>query len=806
MGGGTRPREAARVLYGSCDVIELDDRARAVLKETEQAFPSGPVAEAAAAAQAGPSGESWNALGTALARVGSRELARRVYEAATELAPDLYKPFANLGNLLSRAGDFAAAVPYLVRATELAPERSGPWISLGQALQSQKEHAEAAQAYERATVVEASAPTFHNLGLCLAALGRFEDALAAFERATAIDPSQFVSHFAAAETTFGLSRLDEMKVHLDNATRTAPDDPDVVANLVRQYQLARFDVEAKAMLFGVLERWPTHGTLMLLLSNVLARYDALEEGEPIYQRAMDLGADNPGPWMQIAKIRARRKDYVAETELLEEARRRFPEVTELKVQVARGLKHTGKIDEAEAMLREILEQKRPCDALCTLASVRLDVGDAVEAMELIREADKPPYDISFTGTLACMVVNYLEDADPAGMRDDIRRWARIATPPNRALDLRERSYEPDRRLRVAYVSPDFRMHSVTRFMEPVLFHHDREAFEIFCYSTTEKPEDAVTERIRAMALTYVDFAHRLPFDVAKRAVEDRIDVIVDLAGWTAENTVEALTHRPAPVQVTYLGFPTTLGLEEIRYRITDALADPEGAEVGYTEELVRLGRCAWAFRPGDDTPDVALPGDRPITFGSFNNLSKVGAATLDLFHGVLERVPGSRLLLKAKQLEQERARRRVHEELERRGVDLTRVQLMPWEASRTGHMSLYEAVDICLDTYPYNGTTTTCEALWMGVPVISLHGRTSASRVGHSLLTACGLGDLAVATREGYYDAAARLAADRGALRDLRRGLRTRLLASELGDVEGLTRALEAAYRQLWVRYIESRA
>lgn len=786
-------------------MIELDERARAILKEVAGAFPTGPVAEAADTARATPAGETWNALGTALAKAGSADPARRAWEVAARLAPDLHKPFANLGNLLSRRGDFAAAIPHLRRATELVSDRTASWLSLGQALQHEKQHQEAAAAYERAMKLEPSAPAYHNLGLCLAAIGRLDEALAAFTQATALDPAQFVSHFAAAEATLVLRRLDATKAHLDRATETAPDDPDIFANIVRQYQVARFDAEAKALLFRVLERWPTHGTLMLLLSNVLARYDALEEGEPIYQRAMDLGADNPGPWMQIAKIRARQKQFEAEMDLLEEARRRFPDAVELNVQVARALKHTGKIDEAEAMLREVLEHKRPSDALCTLAATRLDVGDAVEAMELLREADKPPYDIGFTATLGSMVCNYIEDADPAAMCNDIRRWSRIATPPNPPMALGDRSYAPERRLRVAYVSPDFRTHSVTRFMEPVLLHHDREAFEIFCYSTTEKAEDATAERIRAMPLTFVDLAHRLPWDVAKRAVEDRIDVIVDLAGWTAENAVEALTHRPAPVQITYLGFPTTLGLEEIPFRITDALADPEGSDVGYTEELVRLPRCAWAFRPADDTPDVELPYERPIIFGSFNNLSKVGAATLDLFHDVLARVPGSRLLLKAKQLEQERARRRMREELERRGVDLARVDLVPWAASRTTHMSLYEAVDICLDTYPYNGTTTTCEALWMGVPVVSLRGKTSASRVGHSLLAACGLGDLAVATREDYVAAAARLASDRGALMSLRRTLRDRILGSELGDVVGLTRALEAAYRQLWRRYVESK-
>ncbi len=804
MARGTRPREAGRVRYGSFDVIDLDDRARAVLKDVLEAFPVGPIADAARAAEADPNGETWNALGTALARADRRGPAKQAYEVAAEIAPSLHKPFANLGNLLSRSGDFAAAIPPLRRATELAPERGGLWLSLAQALQHEKQHEEAASGYERATRLEPSAPAFHNLGLCLAAVGRLEDALEAFGRATAIDPSLFVSHFAAAEATLGLGRLDELKVHLERALATAPDDADVVANVARQYQLARLDDEAKAVLFRVLERWPTHGTLLLLLSNVLARQDALEEGEPYYRRAIDLGADGPGPWMQIAKVRARKKEYEREMELLVEAHERFPEAKEVKVQIARALKHSGKIDEAEVMLREILEEYRSCDALCTLAAVRLDVGDAVEALALVREADHPPYDISFTGTLASMVTNYIEDADPAAIREDIRRWSRIATPPKPPMARRPRSHAPDRRLRLAYVSPDFRLHSVSRFIEPVLAHHDRDAFEIFCYSTTEKAPDDVTERIKALPLTYVDFAHRLAYDVAKRAVEDEIDVLVDLAGWTSENALEALSYRPAPLQITYLGFPTTLGLEEIPFRITDSLADPDGCEVGYTEELVRLPRCAWAFRPPDETPDVVVPADRPITFGSFNNISKVGDATLDLFQSALDRVPGSRLVLKAKQLEQENARRRMREELARRGIDLDRVHLMPWESSRRNHMALYESVDICLDTYPYNGTTTTCEALWMGVPVVSLRGATSASRVGHSLLTACGLGDLAVATREAYADAAARLASDRAALMNLRRRLRQQILDSELGDTAGLTRALEGAYRRLWVRYVES--
>ncbi|NUO47953.1 MAG: hypothetical protein HOV80_03760, partial [Polyangiaceae bacterium] len=298
---------------------------------------------------------------------------------------------------------------------------------------------------------------------------------------------------------------------------------------------------------------------------------------------------------------------------------------------------------------------------------------------------------------------------------------------------------------------------------------------------------------------------RNDFELARQIVDDSIDVLVDLTGWTSEQRMQSFIMRPAPVLVTYLGYPNTTGLEEIDYRITDRRADPPGADALYAEKLFRLPRCAWGFGLTEKTPSIKdRSADAPIVFGSFNNLRKTTATTLDLWARVLARVPESRLLLKSKQLKHARAKARVMDELSSRGVDPSRVELRSMTLHRYDHLDAYGEMDIALDTFPYNGTTTTCEALYMGVPVVSLQGETPASRVGASLLQAVGLPDLSTTDGDAYVETAVRLSRDRQRVSELRATLRERLRASELGDQRGMARALEDAYRQMWSAWVGS--
>lgn len=364
--------------------------------------------------------------------------------------------------------------------------------------------------------------------------------------------------------------------------------------------------------------------------------------------------------------------------------------------------------------------------------------------------------------------------------------------------------DPGKRLRIAYVSPDFRAHSVAFFIEPVLAHHDAERVEVFCYSN-HRAADAMTLRLKSLVRQWRDISAISDDDAAERIREDRIDILVDLAGHSAGGRLRVFARKPAPVQVTWLGYPCTTGLGAMDYRISDAHADPVGAsEPFYSETLYRLPDAFDCYGPPRDAPGVgALPAvaQGGITFGSFNNLAKLSAATRALWARVLLAVPASRLLLKAGPLSDAALRQRLSDAFAELGVGAERLILAPADASHFAHLDRYNQVDIGLDPFPYNGVTTSFEAMWMGVPVVSLAGDGSISRMGASMLANLGMTQLLAHTPEDYVAIAARLAGDLGGLAALRAGLRERMANSPLTDAKRFTRNLEQAYREMWAKW-----
>jgi predicted O-linked N-acetylglucosamine transferase (SPINDLY family) len=764
------------------------------------------VAAALARARSEGSGEALNQLGTALVKVDQRELAERAYRAATAADPGLYKPLSNLGNLLVERGEPKAALEYLGRAAKLAPDQARVWLNLGNAIiAAQADADEAVEAYERSVALSPSWKALHNLGAIFVNTGRAERAAEAFRRALEVDPNATGSRISLGECLVLLDRREEAEEELRRAASLLPNDPVVMANLVATLEKHYLDRVAIEVVEHALEASPWDETLLLLYVFVLERNGLLERAEARFVAGCR-EAVNPAPFLHLARLRARQRRFPEEVELLAQAEERFPDHPAVLAQKARKLRHEMKLDEAIDVLEELVA--RPdcsADMLEALAATFLDVGDAATGFDVLKRAEAAaPHKKLFNRTMMVFVANAVDGLKPEEISAIHRSFpsAREAALPK--VPRKEGTRDRSRRLRIGYVSPDFRAHSVSLFFEPVLELHDRSQVEVVCYSITTQQLDETSERIRAMDLQFVDMRDSSDFSLAQRVAADAIDVLVDLTGWTSEQRMTAFQMEPAPVRVSYLGYPNTTGLSEVQYRISDPWADPPGAEAYYAETLFRLPRCAWAFAPREETPPVEpRPNGAPLTFGSFNNLQKTTARTIDLWAEVMRRVPGSRLLLKSKQLHHQRARARVLGELKKRGIDEARVELRMRTSSRYEHLAMYADVDIALDTFPYNGTTTTCEALNMGVPVVSLAGDTPASRVGRSLLRAAGLAELSAFDDAGYISAAVTLAEDRDRLRELRRGLRAQLAASELGDVAALTRALEAAYRSMWHAWLD---
>lgn len=355
---------------------------------------------------------------------------------------------------------------------------------------------------------------------------------------------------------------------------------------------------------------------------------------------------------------------------------------------------------------------------------------------------------------------------------------------------------PERPLRIGWMSSDLRTHSVAFFAAP-LFEHLPPGFESHVLSLFHSQDDPVTKRLKRHTRAWEEVSLLDDLALDRRIRELRIDVLVDLQGHTAANRLCALVNKPAPLIITAIGYPNTTGVPAVDDRLVDSITDPPGSEALVTERPMRLDPCFLCYQPAPEAPDPQMPSG-PITFGSFNTPSKIGDRTIALWRGALEATAGSRLLLKATDLKEPAMRGRLMERLVRAGIDAGRVEILPGTVTIREHLAMYSRVHIALDTSPYNGTTTTCEAMWMGVPVVCLLGDRHVARVSASLVSVVGKAEWVAKSNQEYAEIAARLAGDLGALAGLRRSLRSTMNASPLCDGPGYAQRFYAAVRERW--------
>jgi protein O-GlcNAc transferase len=528
-----------------------------------------------------------------------------------------------------------------------------------------------------------------------------------------------------------------------------------------------------------------------------ARNRRYPEAVACLEAATRLAPDFPPAWLSLGMMRT----TVGDIDGSETALRRTLELDDENIDallclgvLLAGNQHTGEADQVFHRALELAPER--VDISHAYSRVLSDTARTEEALAIIRAAQQhAPRDVSLQDKVCCLL-NYLPDVPPKTVLEEHLAYGRLVGNPPPAHRISDRS--PDRRLRVGYLSADLREHSVAYFLEPVLEHHDRTAFEVICLHIGAG-DDKATPRLKGR----VDHWRQLfpsTDDVLSRAIiDERIDILVELAGHAMGNRLPVVARHVAPVSVTYIGYPNTTGVPAIGYRLVDAHTDPARSDQWATEKLIRLDGCFLCYRPYEQSPDPA-PRDSssPITFGSFNNLAKLSNQTIDLYGRVLAAVPGSRLLLKGKGLGDTSVRSRVLSRLAAFNIAPERVGVLGHTKTTPEHLSLYHRMDIALDPFPYHGTTTTCEAMWMGVPVISLAGPAHASRVGISLMETVGLPEFIAQSPEDYVRTAAALASDATRLAKLRSGLRDQMKHSPLCDAPAYTRKLENAYREMW--------
>jgi protein O-GlcNAc transferase len=574
---------------------------------------------------------------------------------------------------------------------------------------------------------------------------------------------------------FGLSvillesgNLEDAKRYLERAVEVAPNEPKYFLNLGEIYRrLGNLEYAARA--FGhILGGDPDHVEALQNLAVTLIAVGAYADALPLLERVVTLRSDDPTPHVSLAWV------------LLQLER-----PMEAAVRARRAIELAPERGTAHRYLGNALD----------------DLGDKDGAIACYRRGvELSPTDYAAHSNLIMAMLTQ-PNYDAKALFAETRVWAeRHAQPLRRFMRPHPNVKDPERRLRIGYVSPDFRAHPAQQFLVPLLQHHDRANFELFLYSSVDRP-DAETEWYRALLGDH--FRDIQPLDdveAAELVRRDEIDILVDLALHSAGSRLRLFASKPAPVQMTWLGYVGTTGLDAIDYRITDSFCDPLDSELGvYSEESIRLPACFWSYDAlQSDLPEGPLPAliRGAVTFGCQNNPRKLHPGLLSLWARVLRELPDSRLVLYAEKYAQEA----ILQTFAACNIHAERIEFCG-RASRREYLERYQRIDIALDTFPYAGGTTSLDALWMGVPVVTLSGDSALQRAGVSIATNLGLAELIAHTEDEFVAIAVELGRNLVRLGQLRQELRARLEASPVGATAQFARELEGAYRGAWRRY-----
>jgi len=583
--------------------------------------------------------------------------------------------------------------------------------------------------------------------------------------------NQILGHSGALNNLGAISEsLNDQSKALEYYRQAAAHNPGDLAanyNFGRMLRISGQPREAVTYLTAALELSPDSPQVLHESGLALKSMGKLDEALNHLQRALELSPENP----VICNI------------------------------IGNVFQSQGEIQRAVNSYREAIQLKPDfAAALNNLGSALVARGDIPGALASYRTATRLQPDWSGATSNVLLAQNYISDNDQELLREHLQYARSLERRVRKRADTAIRT--PRETIRIGYISPDFRFHSVAYFLKALLSNHDHSRFEIVCFSDVSSP-DNMTDELKSLASSWQDIMGLTDAEVFQRIQSCKIDILVDLAGHTANNRLPVFAMQAAPVQVSYLGYPNTTGLSSIQYRITDPWADPPGTtESQYTETLVRLPRCFLCYTPPAVCPEIRrLPADRNdfITYGSFNVLAKISDACVESWSTILRQSPHAKLVLKSAGLQDPATREYIINRFGACGITPDRLELLARTTDFQSHMDLYNKIDISLDTFPYNGTTTTCESFWMGVPVISLAGTRHAGRVGTSLLHQVHLDEYIADNVNEYVSKAILLAENLDQLRDLRSQLRRATASSPLRDAASLTSSLEEQYEKMLV-------
>lgn len=741
--------------------------------------------------------EAYNNLGKAHLLHKAEDQALACFREAVHLRPDFVEALNNLALMHIGRREFEEAQPLLERLAVAAPAYPGALVSLSVIHYEKGELEKALDLAQQALRLNPRMAVVQDqAGVVLLRMGRPAEAIAHFQAALQSAPEYrgALEHLGAA--LIAANRPEEAIPYLGQAVALDPRDARALGILVPLLIDRKRWAELVRIVAPILPHQPDAPELRNNLALAYLNLRQAAAAVPVLEEALRLRPDYPQAlcslgWAWIELGQADRAVAV-----LKEAYRLDPDLPETLSNLGLAYFQLGQHEEAREMYERAVRARPDFpEALGGLAYFQKDLGLHEEAIALYRRslALNPRQPATYSDYL--FTLHYSPNLGPEEIFQEHLAWARHHAAPAPAPHLNDR--DPERRLRIGYVSADFRGHVMGLYLMPVLEAHDRERFEIFCYANVSHP-DADTQRMQGLAVRWRDILN-VPDEEAEQLIRrDRIDLLLDMGGHTAGNRLALFARKPAPVQASHFGYMETSGLAAMDYRLTDAVCDPPGQTERYhTERLVRLPEILWCYRPNLDLEVNALPAASAghVTLGMLNAFPKIAPAAIAVWARLLKRLPAARLMLLEGTTPQ--TGQRLRDAFAAHGIGEDRL-ILEGKRGRDEYFRLFHRLDLLLDSFPYAGCNTTCDSLWMGVPVVTLAGQTCMARQGASPLAHLGLHDLIAGTVEEYEDAAARLAADLPRLAELRATLRSRMSRSTLMNPARFTRQLEEVYRWMW--------
>jgi len=714
---------------------------------------------------------AWKVLGILHRQMGRSEEALSMMQKAAALAPNDAEAHNNLGALLRELRRLPEAQASCRRALALKPDYAEAYNNLGNTLQELRDAVEAQRCYQQALQIKPDyAEAHNNLGMIFRELGRLDEALASCRRALVLKPDYAEAYNNLGCVLQAMGCLADAQASYRRSLELKPGYAEAHNNLGTAFKEAGRLADAEDCYQRALKLKPAYAEAHGNLANLCNDLGRFADAQRSYQRALESKPDS----------------------------------AQLHNHLGYTLKELGQFAQAEASCRRALALEPDYAAAhSNLGLILVEVGRLAEAeISYGRALEIEPDNSMFHSNLLCALNFTGDQADTYCFEEACRFGRRVGKQVGRRFSAWPSAAAQPERLRVGFVSADLRRHPVGYFLESLLPYMAQTNLELLAYHCHPN-EDELTARIKTHFSAWHSTANLNDEAAARRIHADGVHILLDLAGHTARNRLPIFAWKPAPVQVSWLGYFATTGMQEMDYLLADAVSLPAGQRTRFTEQIYYLPDTRLCFTAPQHAPDIApLPAltRQYITFASFQNLAKITDPVLILWGRVLSAVPDARLRLQNRALEDPAVRAAFLLRLQQVRIDPRRVEILQ-HMSHTQYLAAHAEVDFILDTFPYTGGTTTCEALWMGVPTLTLEGDTLLARQGASLLTAAGMSDWIARDPDAYVHRAQALVSDLPALAKLRAGLRAQLELSPLFDAQRFSRNLEAALWAMWRRH-----